>query len=340
MAFSGIDRLLPCGVGAISASASLGRAHAGLASRICPGVESAGPAGHIRLGDKGTAKALFKQALAAAPDDGRGYYNLGSLVWAEEKQADALAWFEKAFERTPTATDIRHGYYTAVKTLGVTETILKVVEKAARAHPQNKKLQYMQIEFLLGLGHWEAAMSATEAVMAAFGIDEGLLGAATAVREKIGPLQIDPEADRQITVSLCMIVKNEAKHLARCLESAKTVVDEIIVVDTGSTDHTPDIAKAYGAKVLSIEWTRDFAAARNHAIEQASGAFILILDADEVLSSQDCEAFKAVVREAALSTAAYSIVTRNYTHLMNPLGWVPNDGSYAQEEAGFRLVSQ
>jgi glycosyltransferase involved in cell wall biosynthesis len=288
----------------------------------------------ISLGDKGNAKALFKQALAAAPDDGRGYYNLGSLAWAEEKQAEAMAWFQKAFERTPTAADIRHGYYTAVKSQGVTEIILKVVEKAARAHPQNKKLQYMHIEFLLGLGYWEGAMSAIEAVMAVFGIDEGLLGAATAVREKTGPLQIDPSADRQKTVSLCMIVKNEAGHLARCLESAKTVVDEIIVVDTGSTDHTPDIAKAYGAKVLSLEWTSDFAAARNHAIKQASGAFIFILDADEIISSHDYEAFQAMVREAASSSAAYTIVTRNYTHLMNPVGWVPNDGSYAREEAG------
>ena len=192
----------------------------------------------------------------------------------------------------------------------------------------------MHIEFLLDLGHREEAMSAIEAVMAAFGIDDGLLKAAIAVREKIGPLQIAPEAVRQATVSLCMIVKNEAEHLARCLQSVKPVVDEIIVVDTGSTDHTTDIAKAYGAKVLSIKWQRDFSAARNHGIAHASGAFILILDADEMLSSQDYKKFKALVSEAASSTAAYSIVTRNYTHLMNPIGWVPNDGSYAQEEAG------
>ena len=288
----------------------------------------------LQAGDTAAAQACFKQALAAAPDDGRSYYYLGSLSWAEKQQAEALDWFEKGFERTPTDTDIRHGYYTAIKTLGVTETILKVCEKAARTHPLNKKLQYMYIEFLLGLEHWDRAMSSTEAVMAAFGIDEGLLGAALAVRKKIGPMQIDPSAASHATVSLCMIVKDEAEHLARCLESVKPVVDEIIVVDTGSADHTPNIAKAYGAKVSFIDWTWDFAAARNHAISQASGAFIFILDADEMLSPLDYKAFKAVVREAASSTAAYSIVTRNYTPLMNPIGWVANDGRYAREEAG------
>jgi glycosyltransferase involved in cell wall biosynthesis/predicted Zn-dependent protease len=288
----------------------------------------------FQQGELAVAQACFKQALVTAPDDSRSYYNLGALKWAAAQQEESLALLEKGFLLDPTADDIRHAYYTAVKALGVTETILKAVEKAASAHPRHKKLQYMRIEFLLDMGHQETAMSAIESVMAAFGVDEGLIAAAIAVREKIGPLQIHSEADRQVTVSLCMIVKNETEHLARCLKSVKPVVDEIIVVDTGSTDHTPGIAKAFGAKVFSIEWQRDFAAARNHAIGRASGAFILIVDADEMLSCQDYEAFKNVIREAASSTAAYSIVTRNYTHLMNPIGWVPNDGRYAHEEAG------
>ena len=80
-----------------------------------------------------------------------------------------------------------------------------------------------------------------------------------------------------------MIVKNEKHNLPRCLDSAKPYVDEIIVVDTGSVDGTPEIAAEYGAKVSYFEWCDDFAAARNYAISQISGDWILMLDADEEL---------------------------------------------------------
>lgn len=84
-------------------------------------------------------------------------------------------------------------------------------------------------------------------------------------------------------LSLCVIVKNEAQNLPRCLESVKPYVDETIVVDTGSSDNTVEIAQSYGAKVKYFQWCDDFAAARNYAISQASGEWILMLDADEQL---------------------------------------------------------
>jgi tetratricopeptide (TPR) repeat protein len=80
-----------------------------------------------------------------------------------------------------------------------------------------------------------------------------------------------------------MIVKNERENLPRCLASAKPYVDEIIVVDTGSDDGTPEIAANYGAKVSYFEWCDDFAAARNYSLSQVSGNWILVLDADEKL---------------------------------------------------------
>lgn len=88
---------------------------------------------------------------------------------------------------------------------------------------------------------------------------------------------------KKVNLSLCMIVKNEKENLPRCLASAKPYVQEMIVVDTGSDDGTPEIAANYGAKVSSFEWCDDFAAARNYAISQASGDWILVLDADEEL---------------------------------------------------------
>jgi tetratricopeptide (TPR) repeat protein len=86
-----------------------------------------------------------------------------------------------------------------------------------------------------------------------------------------------------------MIVKNEIHNLPRCLASVKPYVDEMIVVDTGSEDGTPELAKEYGAKVSYFEWCNDFAAARNYAISQASGDWTLMPDADEelVVESKD-----------------------------------------------------
>ena len=83
-------------------------------------------------------------------------------------------------------------------------------------------------------------------------------------------------------LSLSMIVKNEEKYLVRCLDSAKDLVDEIVIVDTGSTDRTIEIALSYGAKIHHFPWIDDFAAARNFALDRTTGTWVLHLDGDEV----------------------------------------------------------
>lgn len=97
-------------------------------------------------------------------------------------------------------------------------------------------------------------------------------------------------------LSLCMIVKNEAENLPRCLASVRGVVDEIIVVDTGSTDATPQIAAAAGARVLTQAWRDDFAEARNISLAAASGEWILVLDADEALTPESQTALRPALR--------------------------------------------
>ncbi|WNS43219.1 glycosyltransferase [Paenibacillus sp. MMS20-IR301] len=88
---------------------------------------------------------------------------------------------------------------------------------------------------------------------------------------------------RKPLISLCMIVKNEADTLARCLTSVRGVADELIVVDTGSTDSTVSIARSFGARIITHRWSGDFAAARNAGLAKARGSWILVLDADEEL---------------------------------------------------------
>lgn len=94
-----------------------------------------------------------------------------------------------------------------------------------------------------------------------------------------------------ITVSLCLIVKDEEAVLDRCLKSIAHLVDEIIVVDTGSRDQTKSIAANYGATIFDFTWIDDFSAARNAAFEQATQEYILWLDADDVLSEDDQQRF-------------------------------------------------
>ena len=92
-----------------------------------------------------------------------------------------------------------------------------------------------------------------------------------------------------IRLSQCMIVKNEEKNIERALSWAKAVAFEQIVVDTGSTDRTVEIAEKMGAKVYHFEWINDFSAAKNYAIEQATGNWIAFLDADEYFTSMDAK---------------------------------------------------
>lgn len=95
-----------------------------------------------------------------------------------------------------------------------------------------------------------------------------------------------------ITVSLCMIVKNEAKVLARCLDSIADLMDEIIIVDTGSTDETKQIAADYTDRIYDFTWTGDFSAARNFAFSRAGMEYIYSADADEVLDEKNRDAFR------------------------------------------------
>jgi len=96
------------------------------------------------------------------------------------------------------------------------------------------------------------------------------------------------------TITLSIIVKNEEKYLRGCLESVKDVVSEIVLVDTGSTDNTIKIAEEFGAKIFHFDWINDFSAARNYALNNSTGDWILYLDADERLSGNSIEELKKI----------------------------------------------
>ena len=119
-----------------------------------------------------------------------------------------------------------------------------------------------------------------------------------------------PEPGVGIRISATLITKNEEKTLAKCLDSLQGIVDEIVVVDTGSTDKTVEIAKSYGAIIGHFPWINDFSAARNHALSLATGEWALWIDADEQLDPSCKDAFnKGVIRS---HIGGYSIEIVNY----------------------------
>jgi len=126
-----------------------------------------------------------------------------------------------------------------------------------------------------------------------------------------------------------MIVRDEEDFIKDCLDSVRDVVDEMIVVDTGSTDSTPLLASNLGAKVYPFEWTDDFSEARNHSLEKATGERILVLDADETIARYDAPKIRALARESA---DGHIMTYRGYSLESNDIRWMANDGSYAEGE--------
>ncbi|WP_404815089.1 glycosyltransferase [Psychrobacillus glaciei] len=105
-----------------------------------------------------------------------------------------------------------------------------------------------------------------------------------------------------------MIVKNEEEVLHQCLNSVKAICDEIIIVDTGSTDNTKEIAKKFTDKVIDFPWINNFSAARNFAFSHATMDYILWLDADDILLKEELQKFKTLKNNLDISVDAFSMI--------------------------------
>lgn len=137
------------------------------------------------------------------------------------------------------------------------------------------------------------------------------------------------------TISLCMIVKNEENHIARCLDSMAGLVDEMIVVDTGSTDRTVEIASGYTPRVYAYPWTDDFSDARNYSFSKATMDYCMWMDADDVLEGTEKEKFLQLKQSLSLDT---DIVMMKYHTAFDEAGmpsfsyfrerWIRNSSQY------------
>jgi pentatricopeptide repeat protein len=145
--------------------------------------------------------------------------------------------------------------------------------------------------------------------------------------------QESKEGAKTPTISLCMIVKNEEEWLPQCLESVKDLVSEIMIVDTGSTDKTKEVAQKYGAKIFDFAWKDDFAAARNFSISKATGSWILWLDADETIAKKDHNYIRKIVVEEQFPIVV--LEQRHYTNDTKNPQFRQIDDRYKDEAKGF-----
>lgn len=134
-----------------------------------------------------------------------------------------------------------------------------------------------------------------------------------------------------IFLSLIMITKDNEKDIDRCLRSVQGFVDEIILIDTGSTDKTKEIAEKYTYKIYDFKWTNSFSDAKNYALKWAKGKWILNLDADESISLKDHDKIKKIISNASMNVFGFSLIQRNYTSSIGKFGWVSSkDDSYRE----------
>jgi GT2 family glycosyltransferase/tetratricopeptide (TPR) repeat protein/glycosyltransferase involved in cell wall biosynthesis len=288
-------------------------------------------------GDFNGAMALLEDALRRNPGAGEAYTYLGLMKWNQGDYQGGFEFLEKGFVLNPSSGDALEAYLAGVNQTGDFERAEVRLREAAGLCPQFKQLALFYISVLIKRSKYAAAIDEIKKAIVAFGLDDALLAAGKEIRSQIGPLKITKRGPNHPTISICMIVKNEETNLAKALASLEPVANEIIVVDTCSTDRTKDIAAVFGANVFDFQWTDDFSEARNFSLSKATGDWILVIDADEVIAPADYSLLRKTVKKSK-KNRAFLMVTRNYTTAAGNRGWRENDGRYASVEAGLGWI--
>lgn len=283
----------------------------------------------VRGGDLAGAEQLFRQAVDADGGCAGGWLALGMLLWGQGQQLDAWHALQRGLAAEPPQDGALLIVRDMAERLGCQPELSQLLGELVMRWPDSRALARSHALLLARLGPADQALAAFEAFLARFDIDDELLVAGVSLRSCMG-LYDHCAAAGTAAISLCMIVKNEEKNLARCLASAKPVVHELVLVDTGSSDRTVELAKLFGVRVLRYVWQDDYAAARNVGLSAAQGAWILVLDADEVLSAHDYR--KVVQAASSAEPVAWQVTTRNYVHQSTCQGWQASTGEYPDEE--------
>ncbi|MEE9606049.1 MAG: glycosyltransferase, partial [Candidatus Scalindua sp.] len=262
------------------------------------------------------AERFLKDGLENNPHNKEFLLNLGRLHYLKND----LKMTEKLYKKT---LEIDADYVDALKGMGTLCLDTKKLEEA-RIFLYKVLQKVKDIEVYNNLGCLEDKEGLYERAMFFFGKalelepeNQVIMNNLKNIQNKLSkeretpPISLLSGGNRGFagSISLSMIVRNEEENLARCLNSVKDVVDEMIIVDTGSTDRTVEIAKSFGAKVFNHPWEGSFSKARNYSLKYATSEWILILDADEELDKNDAPKLKEIVKNNDLS--AISFVVKN-----------------------------
>ena len=262
-----------------------------------------------RQGNRDDAEAFFCQALTADPSYGEPHTNLGILKWTENQTEEGLRSLERGFILSPAVPDAAIRYHESVTGTGAYERALPIFREALALYPGHKQISYFLIDILVRLERYPDAMWVIEQAILNCGVHDELLGTALEVRSKLGPMAIPETSGATPSVTLCMAVRNNVDSLALCLAKVRPLVQEMVVVDIGSSDRTREIARVFGARVFDFEWTEDVSAVLNFAVSKASGKLIFLLDPDEVLSPDDYARFIDLASKRSPKPSAYAFTT-------------------------------
>jgi len=263
---------------------------------------------HNALGDPKTARAMLGRAIKADPDFADAHRDMAILLGNEGRALEAAEHACRAVEIEPSNRE-------SLELLG------RIRGMVCAAKPSSKKKSNKH-------GHSQAEIDACLAR-----INATLRHAASSRAE------VTDSSAGKPTISLCVIARNEEEYLDGCLASVKGVVDEIVLLDTGSTDRTVEIARSHGAAVHRSEWPDSYAEARNEALKHATSDWILVLDADELLDRDSKNLILRAVRGSEYD--AYVLFFRNYvTAGKNPEYFVHRTCRLFRNRPGYRYVGR
>jgi hypothetical protein len=236
-------------------------------------------------------------AISPTPDSEIGFP--ARVVDAEPAKSYVVAWQEalKAIALRPFHPEAYIQMASTAVAEGDPEAALRVAQRALALTPK-----------------WPSTQHVVQAL-------ERTLNAHRKKRKTANPIAWPalPDPNRKPRLSVCMIVKNEERFLGQCLASVKGLADELIVIDTGSTHRTVEIARQHGAHVGHFEWCNDFAAARNASIAPATGDWILFLDADEELSPAEKQNLPGQLNSNNVALIRLPLTNTHQGHISKPI---------------------
>jgi len=238
-----------------------------------------------RTGDVTRAKNTYKEILAIMPEHPEVLMDLGSLYLNEASYNEAKECFLNA---------LKSGKYLLETHLALSKVYMSLYDLVGCAKSCRELLKILNLQKTKKIENMSDLGNLYVTIGNSLSKKQENLKAKLAfeIANQLSPLSNDNQ-----TLSLCMIVKDEESFLPKCLNSVKDHVDEIIIVDTGSTDNTIKIANSYGAKIFHHAWEDSFSKARNISLKYATCDWILILDADEEVDKEDARKLRDVIRD-------------------------------------------